>query len=330
MRVLAAVDKFRGTVTAAQVAASIGHACWELGHSCIERPIADGGEGTLEALGGANRTTQVTSPLGQPVDAQWRMSKGTAIIEMARASGLQLVGGKESNDPITASTLGTGQLIDTALNEGATRIIVCVGGSATTDGGLGALQAISTPARLKSVDFVVACDVRTSFIDAARDFAPQKGASEAQVAFLTNRLTRLAADYADRYGVDVTKIEGAGAAGGLAGGLAALGARLQPGFDIVAEELGLEQLVSDCDVVVTGEGFVDEESFNGKVVGGMQELASQGGKPIGVICGNIDPVVAHRIAHVSLVSQFGESDAFRETRTCIERATQLLLERIRS
>ncbi|MEY2939237.1 MAG: hypothetical protein RIS58_224, partial [Actinomycetota bacterium] len=107
MRVLAAVDKFRGTVTAAQVAAAIGHACWELGHECFERPIADGGEGTLEALGGANRTTRVTDPLGQPIDAQWRMSQGTAIIEMARASGLQLVGGKESNDPIAASTVGT-------------------------------------------------------------------------------------------------------------------------------------------------------------------------------------------------------------------------------
>jgi glycerate kinase len=325
MRVLAAVDKFRGTVTAAQVAAAIGHACWELGHECVERPIADGGEGTLEALGGANRTTRVTDPLGRPVDAQWRMSQGTAIIEMARASGLQLVGGKTSNDPIAASTVGTGQLIDTALNEGATRIIVCVGGSATTDGGLGALQAISTPARLKAVDFVVACDVRTSFVDAARQFSPQKGASGAQIEFLTNRLTRLAIDYQDRYGVDVTKIEGAGAAGGLAGGLAALGARLQPGFDIVAEELGLEELVSNSDLIISGEGFVDEESFNGKVVGGMQELASNFGKPFGVICGNIDAPVAHRITHVSLVNQFGEHDAFNATATCIERATSVLL-----
>mgnify|MGYP003346728152 FL=1 len=130
-----------------------------------------------------------------------------------------------------------------ALNEGAERIIVCVGGSATTDGGLGALQAISTPARLRAVDFVVACDVRTKFVDAARQFAPQKGASTAQIEFLTNRLQRLTIDYKEKYGVDVSVIEGAGAAGGLAGGLAALGARLQPGFDIVAEELGLEELV---------------------------------------------------------------------------------------
>jgi glycerate kinase len=330
MRVLAAVDKFRGTVTAAEVAAAIGHACWELGHDCIERPIADGGEGTLEALGGANRTTRVTDPLGRPVEAQWRMSKGTAIIEMARASGLQLVGGKTANDPIAASTVGTGQLIDTALNEGASRIIVCVGGSATTDGGLGAVQAISTPARLKAVDFVVACDVRTAFVDAAQQFAPQKGASAAQVEFLKNRLERLAGDYQDRFGVDVTAIEGAGAAGGLAGGLAALGARLQPGFDIVADELGLEQLVESSDVIITGEGFVDVESFNGKVVGGMAGLAQAAGKKFGVICGNIDPEVTSRVIHVSLVEQFGTDQAFTATATCIERATGALLEQLGS
>ena len=325
MRVLAAVDKFRGTVNAAQVASAIGHACWELGHECIERPIADGGEGTLEALGGANRVTRVTDPLGRAVDAQWRMSNGTAIIEMARASGLQLVGGKTSNDPIAASTVGTGQLIDTALNEGAKRIIVCVGGSATTDGGLGAVQAISAPARLKSVDFVVACDVRTQFVDAARQFAPQKGASSAQVEFLANRLTRLVDDYQERFGVNVGAIEGAGAAGGLAGGLAALGARLQPGFNIVADELGLEELVENSDIVISGEGFVDDESFNGKVVGGMHGLAQDAHKPFGVICGNIDPDVAHRVTHVSLVERFGEADAFNATATCIERATSVLL-----
>lgn len=326
MRVLAAVDKFRGTVTAAQVAAAIGHACWELGHECIERPIADGGEGTLEALGGANRTTRVTDPLGRPVDAQWRMSQGTAVIEMARASGLQLVGGKEANDPINASTIGTGQLIDTALNEGAERIIVCVGGSATTDGGLGALQAISTPARLRAVDFVVACDVRTKFVDAARQFAPQKGASTAQIEFLTNRLQRLTIDYKEKYGVDVSVVEGAGAAGGLAGGLAALGARLQPGFDIVAEELGLEELVGRSDVIVSGEGFVDTESFNGKVVGGMRELALRAGKPFGVICGNIDDEVSGQVTHISLVERFGEDQAFTATATCIERAATALLD----
>jgi len=326
MRILAAVDKFRGTVTAAQVASAIGAACWELGHECIERPIADGGEGTLEALGGANRKSIVTDPLGRSVEVEWRSSRGTVIIEMARASGLQLVGGKEANDPITASTIGTGQLIDTALNEGAHRIIVCVGGSATTDGGLGAVDAISSPARLKAVDFVVACDVRTPFVEAARQFGPQKGASPAQVEFLTNRLAALVDVYKERFGVDVSAIEGAGAAGGLAGGLAALGARLQPGFDIVSEELGLEDLVEQSDLVISGEGYLDAESFNGKVVGGMFELARRAGKPFAVICGNVDDDVASRVRHVSLVQQFGEKNAFTTTATCIEQAARMLIE----
>lgn len=326
MRILAAVDKFRGTVTAAQVASAIGAACWELGHECVERPVADGGEGTLEALGGANRKSTVTDPLGRSVEVEWRSSRGTAIIEMARASGLQLVGGKDVNDPIAASTIGTGQLIDTALNEGAQRIIVCVGGSATTDGGLGAVEAITSPARLKAVDFVVACDVRTPFVEAARQFGPQKGASPAQVEFLTNRLAALVDVYKERFGVDVSVIEGAGAAGGLAGGLAALGARLQPGFDIVSEELGLEDLVEQCDLVISGEGFLDAESFNGKVVGGMFDLAERAGKPFAVICGNVDDDVAGRVRHVSLVRRFGEHEAFTTTATCIEQAARILIE----
>ena len=183
MRVLAAVDKFRGTATAAQVAASIGHACWENGHECIELPIADGGEGTLEVLGGPNRTSRVTNPLGQPVDAQWRLARDLAVIEMARASGLSLVGGKLNNDVIAASTIGTGELIDTALNDGAKRIIVCVGGSATVDGGLGAIRAIKSAARLRGVEFLVACDVRAKFTDAAKLFGAQKGATPAQIEF---------------------------------------------------------------------------------------------------------------------------------------------------
>lgn len=174
MRVLAAVDKFRGTASAAQVASAIGHACWELGVDCVEAPIADGGEGTLDALGGPNRTTRVTDPLGKPVEAQWRLAGDTAVIEMARASGLSLVGGAKKNDVIAASTIGTGQLIDTALNDGAKRIIVCVGGSATVDGGLGAIRAIGTPARLRGTEFIVACDVRALFADAARLFGAQK------------------------------------------------------------------------------------------------------------------------------------------------------------
>jgi glycerate kinase len=326
MRVLAAVDKFRGTATAREVAAAIGHACWHLGHDCTEVPIADGGEGTLDVLGGPNRTTRVTDPLGSPVDAEWRLHRDVAVIEMARASGLTLVGGSEKNDVINASTIGTGQLIDRALNDGAKKIIVGVGGSATVDGGLGAIGAIGTADRLRGVEFVVACDVRTLFTDAARLFGAQKGASPKQIEFLTARLEGLAVKYRDQYGVDVTRIPGSGAAGGLAGGLAALGATLVPGFDVVADEVGLHELVAAHDLIITGEGYMDDESFDGKVVGEVQKLAEAVGKPVVVICGGADRSVRHRARAKVLVEEFGDNEAFNQTLTCIERAATSVLE----
>ncbi len=325
MKVLAAVDKFRGTATAEQVATAIGHACWQLGHDCIERPLADGGEGTLEALGGANRSTLVTGPLGDPINAPWRLHRGTAIIEMACASGLMLVGGREKNDAVAASTTGTGELIDAALDLGATRIIVCLGGSATTDGGLGAVRAIQTPARLKGVDFVVACDVTTPFTDAAKVFGSQKGASSAQVNFLTTRLERLVQMYQETYGVNVSTLSGAGAAGGLAGGLAALGAKLVPGFDLVAEEVLLDELLIGVDFIVTGEGFMDSESFAGKVVGSMSELATENKIQVAAICGEVHPSVKDRIKALSLVELFGRQSAMQQPLQCIEQAALQLL-----
>ena len=325
MKVLAAVDKFRGTATAAQVATAIGHACWQLGHDCIERPLADGGEGTLEALGGANRTTLVTGPLGDPVNASWRLHRGTAIIEMACASGLMLSGGKEKNDAVAASTTGTGEIIDAALDLGAKRIIVCLGGSATTDGGLGAVRAIQTPARLKGVEFVVACDVTTAFTDAAKVFGPQKGASNVQVQLLTTRLERLVQMYKQTYGVDVSLLPGAGAAGGLAGGLAALGAKLVPGFDLVAEEVLLDELLIGIDLVITGEGYMDSESFSGKVVGSMAELAAEKKIRISAICGDIHQDVHGRLNALSLVELFGRENAMQQPLHCIEQAALQLL-----
>ena len=151
-------------------------------------------------------------------------------------------------------------------------MIVGVGGSATTDGGLAAVQALDWSFR--GVPVTVACDVTTAFTDAAVVYGPQKGASDAQVALLTRRLGQLAGVYGDRTGVDVTALEFAGAAGGLAGGLAAIGARLEPGFDVVADLVGLEDAVAGADLVVTGEGKLDATSFAGKVVGGVLELAA--------------------------------------------------------
>jgi glycerate 2-kinase len=325
VRILAAVDKFRGTASAADVAAAIGHACWELGHDCVEVPVADGGEGTLEALGGANRTSTVTGPLGDVVEAGWRLHRDTAVIEMARASGLELVGGAERNDPLAASTVGTGELIDQALDAGAKKIIVCLGGSATTDGGYGALRAIHAPNRLRGVRLLVACDVRTRFTDAAAVFGPQKGASPAQVRMLTGRLERLAQVYRADHGVDVLAIEGAGAAGGLAGALAALGGKLVPGFDLVADELDLDDHVRAADIVVTGEGHLDEQSFAGKVVGGVQAMAAAHGVEVAAIAGLVDDDVVDRIPHVSLSERFGLERALAEPLWCIEHAALELL-----
>jgi len=329
VRVVAAVDKFRGTATAAEVATAIGHACWSEGHDCVEIPLADGGEGTLAVLGGANRTQRVTGPLGKPVDAQWRFHRGVAIIEMAAAAGLTLAGGAERNDPINATTTGVGELIDSALNLGAKKIIVCVGGSATTDGGWSAVQAITAPARLKGVDFVVACDVDTPFLDAARIFGPQKGATATQIDFLETRLARTAQLYRDNFAVDVTTIPGSGAAGGLAGGLAALGAQLVSGFEVVADEADLYDALDAYDLVITGEGKLDTESFRGKVVGGVASLAAKRNVPCVAICGDVDlDATANapgRFTAVSLAAKFGRDTALAQPRTCIEDAAAEVL-----
>lgn len=310
MRIIAAVDKFRGTATAAEVAAAIGSAGWELGHDVVEIPVADGGEGLLDVLGGPNRTSTVTGPLGTPVDAGWRHRDRTAIIEMARASGLQLAGGPEHNDPMGATTAGVGELILQAVAAGARRIIVGLGGSATTDGGLGAVRAIGSPARLAGVELLIACDVETRFTDAAPVFAPQKGATPAQVDLLRNRLERLVQVYRDEFGVDVADLSGAGAAGGLAGGLAALGGRIVGGFDLVADEVGLHDAIEGADLVITGEGHLDTQSFDGKVVGGVAAIAAEHGLPVVVICGVADDDVADRLLTHQLVTIVGEDEAF--------------------
>ncbi len=270
-RAVVCPDKFRGTLRADEVASAMAAGVRRAGFDeIVEMPLADGGEGTLDTLlaarGGSRRTTRVTGPLGEPVDAHWGvLTGGTAIVEMAQASGLALVGGR--NDPLRASTRGTGELIAAVRAQGFGRVIIAVGGSATTDGGLAALEVLGW--NLSGMKVTVACDVETSFVDAARVFAPQKGASAAQVALLTRRLEMLADRYRSRTGVDVTRLTGAGAAGGLAGGLAAIGAELMPGFEVVAEAVGLEAALEGADFAITGEGRLDASSLAGKVVGGV-------------------------------------------------------------
>ena len=316
-------DKMRGTATAREVAAAAGRAAASAGWQHVEVPVADGGEGTLDALGGPNRTTTVTGPLGEPVTAEWRLAGRTAVVEMAQASGLELVGGAEGNDPVAASTAGTGELLSTAVEAGATRLLVGLGGSATTDGGLGALRSLYPLHRLAGVEIVVLCDVRTGFVDAAEVFAPQKGASPAQVELLRRRLERLADVYLADHGVDVRTIVGAGAAGGLAGGLAVAGARLVSGFDAVADELDVPDLIEGADLVVTAEGFLDEQSFDGKVVGGVAELAKAAGVPCLAVVGEVVPDLAVDVGElrvVSLVERFGDERARADTVACVEQA----------
>jgi glycerate kinase len=285
-----APDKFRGTLSASDAADAMARGVQAAGFDDVRvLPLADGGEGTLDALlaavGGSRRTARVMGPLGERVDAAWGLlSDGTAVVEAAQASGLALVGGR--NDPLRATTRGTGECIAAALRSGARRVVVGVGGSATTDGGLGAVEMLGWS--LAGADVVVACDVTTHFVDAARVYGPQKGASDAEVQLLTRRLARLAEQYVARTGVDVREVDGSGAAGGLAGGLAAIGARLEPGFDVVAGAAGLDAALNGADLVLTGEGKVDATSFAGKVVGGVLEWADDLAIPHrGVIAGQI-------------------------------------------
>jgi glycerate 2-kinase len=329
VQILVAPDKFKGTADASEVADALATGLRAEGHTVVCRAMADGGEGTLEAFGGPNRSTTVTGPLGDPVDAGWRSVGRLAVVEMARASGLALVGGAEGNDAVAASTYGTGELIATAVEAGARRVVVGVGGSATTDGGLGALRAMSPLHRYRGVTLEVACDVRLGFVDAARVFAPQKGATPAQVELLERRLERLVQVYRDEYDVDVTTLEGAGAAGGLAGGLACAGAQLVPGFDLVADHLGLDELVEAADLVVTGEGFLDAESFDGKVVGGVVELAESFGVPVVAVVGEAFDDAAARVATVSLVEHHGREAAMTDTATCLADSAQLVLDAAR-
>lgn len=294
-QLLAAFDKFRGSATAEELGKAAARAAAGLGWSPTVVPMADGGEGLLECFGGERRRCLVTGPLGEPVEATWGLIEHPpegpaplAVVEMAAASGLSLAGGARRNDPEAATTRGTGELVLAAVHAGARRVVVGCGGSATTDGGLGAVEVLAGSPELAGVELVVACDVTTGFLDAARVFAPQKGAGREAVERLTERLAAVAERYRERFGIDVTAVPGAGAAGGLAGGLAALGGRVAPGFDLVARLSGLDAALAAADVVVTGEGRLDDTSLAGKVVGGVAARAS-GRVPVLVVAGVVAP-----------------------------------------
>jgi glycerate kinase len=303
MQLLAAPDKFRGTLSAREAAGAIAAGAERAGWTAVELPLADGGEGTLEVLGGGNRRTVVSGPLGEPVEAAWRLEEdGTALIEAAQACGLTLAGGREGNDPLRATSRGVGDLVAAAIAEGAERIVVTVGGVASTDGGVGATEAVPHPLL---VPLEVAYDVDARFLDAADVFAPQKGATPAQVQILRERLGKLV----------VPDRPGAGAAGGLAGGLAAIGARLVPGFDLIAGRVGFAERLAGADLVVTGEGLVDATSATGKVVGRVLEHARAAGVEALVVAGEVAP--ESPIDALSLVASYGPERALSEPADCL-------------
>ena len=326
MRVVVAPDSFKGSISALGVANAVErgiHAVFPEAEVC-KVPIADGGEGTVEALvtaaGGQIIKQQVTGPLGQSVTAIWGLlgDEETAVIEMAAASGLTLVP-KEQRDPRVTTTLGTGQLIKAVLDRGIRRLIIGIGGSATNDGGTGMAKALGARfldgkgaellpggaalANLASIDLtgfdprvadleiLVACDVDNPLCGprgASAVYGPQKGATPEMVAELDAALKVYAAAAEKATGKQVADYPGAGAAGGLGAGLMFFtNAELRPGVEIVLETTGFAELVSDADLVITGEGRTDFQTAYGKAPVGVAKIAKQYNKPVICLSGGL-------------------------------------------
>jgi glycerate kinase len=308
--VLVAPDSFKGTFRAAEVAGAIGRGLERAGLMPPDLcPLADGGEGTVDALlpalGGEVVAADAHDPLGRPLRTGFALVEdgGTAIVETAAASGLSLVG-EDERDAWAASTYGTGELIASAIDAGARVVLVPVGGSATTDGGAGALEAIAERGGLRGARLVVLCDVRVPFEAAPRVFGPQKGADPGMVGRLEERLAGLAATWPrDPRGVPLT-----GCAGGLSGGLwAALGAVLEPGAPWVLDALGFDARMRASRAVVTGEGRIDEQTLQGKLVGEIGTRARQAGVPLHAVVGRdeLDPF-SKRIIDLQRVYEAGD------------------------
>jgi glycerate 2-kinase len=324
MRILIAPDKFKGSISAAVAAQSIADGLREGGIHAdfVLAPIADGGEGFSEAMGlalGADWIERnALDPIGREVACRyaWVESQKLAIIEMAEASGLWRLK-PEERDPLRANTYGTGQLMRDAIERGAKRILVGLGGSATTDGGIGMAAALGydiltsdnedldpTPGNLIALvrienagviempEIIAACDVQNPLLGergTARVFGPQKGADAKAVVHLEASLTQLAEIVTESLGCDFKDTPGAGAAGGIGYGLMSFcGAKVQSGFDLLAETFGLEAKIKDSDLVITGEGRLDAQTLEGKGPAGVAQLARKHGKPVVAFGGGID------------------------------------------
>lgn len=282
--VVVAPDSFKGTFSATEVAAAVARGLRAGGREVVELPVADGGEGTMDALlatlGGERRAATVADPLGRPVEAAYGLlPDGSAIVESAQASGLGRVP-EADRDAWAASTHGTGELIAAAVREGASPVLVAVGGTATTDGGEGAVTALQEAA--VEGELVVLCDVRTPWEDAPRVFGPQKGADPTTVARLERRLEELAR----RAPRDPTGIPMTGSGGGLAGGLWAFrGARLVPGAPYVLDAVGFEEKLVEAALCITGEGSLDDQTAAGKVVAEVAARCLTAGIPCHAVVG---------------------------------------------
>jgi len=342
MKIVIAPDSYKESLSASEVAQAIENGFREIFPDAeyVSVPVADGGEGTVEAMiaatQGVEHTTKVTGPLGNTVDAIWGMSGDgkTAFIEMAAASGLALVP-PEKRNPLITTSYGTGELILQALEHGAQHIIIGIGGSATNDGGAGMVQALGAKLcdehgtdigygggcldklhsidiaaldpRLKNCSIHVACDVTNPLIGekgASRIFGPQKGATEELIIQLDNNLAHYADVIKQSLDIDVLDVPGSGAAGGMGAALMAfLGAELRSGIEIVTTALNLEEHIHGCSLVVTGEGRIDSQSIHGKVPVGVAKLASKYQKPVIGIAGSLT-------ADVGVVHQHGIDAVF--------------------
>ena len=330
MKIVIAPDSFKECLTAAQVAQSIENGMQQIFPDAdyVQVPVADGGEGTLQSLVDATQgrfiEVTVTGPLGEPVTACFGLlGKGdTAMIEMAQASGIELVR-PEIRNPLIATTFGTGELIKAALDLGVRHFIVGIGGSATNDGGAGMLQALgikllddnnqelehggaalaklshidlaTMDERLKQCTFIAASDVNnplTGVNGASATFGPQKGATPEMVALLDNALRHYAAIIKRDLGIEVDAVAGAGAAGGMGAALVGfLNAKLKPGIEIVMEAVELAEKVKGADLVITGEGRIDGQTAQGKTPVGVARIAKKEDIPVIALAGSVGPGV---------------------------------------
>lgn len=328
MKIVIAPDSFKESISAPEAAEAIERGARRAAPDCVtvKIPVADGGEGTVEtmvkATGGEFITSRITSPLGDMVEATWGMlgnqSQPTAVIEMAAASGLPLVP-LEKRNPMITTTRGTGELIRAALDRGAKKILIGIGGSATTDGGSGMALALGVSLldvtgkqipegghglahinkidisrldkRIGQTEIIIASDVNNPLTGpngAAAVYGPQKGATLNMISILDHNLALFADSIRRDLNIDIERTPGAGAAGGLGAGLIAfLGAEMRPGFDIIADLLNLKDVMKDADLVVTGEGRMDGQATHGKAPLGVARIAHSFGIPVIALAGSL-------------------------------------------